>query len=38
MAPGQLPFNAAIALALQDIDNNMVAAMKKEDRERFINA
>jgi len=38
MAPGQLPFNATIALALQDIDNNMVAAMKKEDRERFINA
>lgn len=38
MAPGQLSFNDAIALAMQDIDNNMVAAMRKEDRDRFINA
>jgi len=38
MAPGQLAFDDAIALALQDLDNNMVAAMRKEDRDRFINA
>lgn len=38
MAPGQLAFDDAISLALQDLDNNMVAAMRKEDRERFINA
>jgi coenzyme A diphosphatase NUDT7 len=38
MAPGQLAFDDAIVLALKDLDNSMVAAMRKEDRERFINA
>jgi hypothetical protein len=38
MAPGQLAFDDAITLAMKDLDNNMVAAMRKEDRDRFINA
>jgi hypothetical protein len=38
MAPDQLSFDDAIALAMKDLDNNLVAAMRKEDRERFINA